>query len=114
MELFRRLLFASLMFVLAAILFSWWRKDQDGYGAINLLKGEKPSSFTPPDKPKLNLNDLSVLGRLNEEFARLSDGATPDDFELAACARMRQVYEPALEASAGKPFVFTICATSFS
>lgn len=77
MEMFRRLLFASLMFVLAAILFSWWRKDQDGYGAINLLKGEKPSTFTPPDKPKLNLNDLTVLGRLNEEFAKLSEAVLP-------------------------------------
>lgn len=77
MELFRRLLFATLMFVLAAILFSWWRKDQDGYGAINLLKGEKPSTFTPPDKPKLNLNDLTVLGRLNEEFAKLSEAVLP-------------------------------------
>ena len=77
MEFFRRLLFATLMFVLAALLFSWWRKDQEGYGAINLLKGEKPSTFTTPDKPKLNLNDLTVLSRLNEEFAKLSEAVLP-------------------------------------
>ncbi|MFO1482898.1 MAG: trypsin-like peptidase domain-containing protein [Verrucomicrobiaceae bacterium] len=79
MENLRRLLFATLVFVLAAILFVWWRNGREGYGALNLLKGEKPSaqSFTPQDKPKLNPSDVSVMSRLNEEFAKLSAAVLP-------------------------------------
>lgn len=77
MENLRRILFALVIFVLAAAVFGWWRKDEDGYGVKNLLRGEKPSTFTPADKPRLNLNDLSILSRLNEEYAKLSAAVLP-------------------------------------
>lgn len=80
MENLRRLLFALFIFVCAAVLFGLWRKDDSSYGVKNLLRGEKPgtnTSFTPGDKPKLNLNDMSVLSRMSEEFANLSAAVLP-------------------------------------
>jgi hypothetical protein len=46
-----------LVFVLAALLFSWWRRTSEGYGVMNLLRGEKPGPKSPSaksDKPKLD------------------------------------------------------------
>lgn len=80
MENLRRLLFAFFIFAVAAILFGFWRKDDTQYGVKNLLRGEKPGApavFTPADKPKLDLGDLSVLSRLNDEFATLSAAVLP-------------------------------------
>ncbi|MFN0078760.1 MAG: S1C family serine protease [Prosthecobacter sp.] len=79
MENLRRLLFAVMVFVVAVLLFAWWRQDREGYGLLNLLRGEKPSqaSFTPPEKPKLDLGDMSMMSRLNEEFAKLSAAVLP-------------------------------------
>ena len=42
METLRRLIFAITIFVLASLAFSFWRRGQEGYGLINLLKGESP------------------------------------------------------------------------
>ena len=55
MENLRRLLFALSVFVLAALLLAWWRHGREGYGVLNLLKGEKPgpTALTPPKKPKI-------------------------------------------------------------
>jgi S1-C subfamily serine protease len=80
MENLRRLLFAFFIFAVAAVLFGLWRKDDQRYGVKNLLRGEKPgdpAAFTPAEKPKLDLADLSVLSRLNDEFATLSAAVLP-------------------------------------
>ncbi|MDZ4405014.1 trypsin-like peptidase domain-containing protein [Prosthecobacter sp.] len=79
MENLRRLLFAIFVFVLAALLFSWWRQGSEGYGLMNLLRGEKPgpAALTPPDKPKLALDELPLMSRLNDEFAKLSAAVLP-------------------------------------
>jgi serine protease Do len=79
MENLRRLLFALFMFVLAALLFAWWRHGQEGYGVLNLLKSEKPGppALTTPQKPKIALDELPLLSRLNEEFAKLSAAVLP-------------------------------------
>jgi S1-C subfamily serine protease len=79
METLRRLIFAITIFVLASLAFSFWRRGQDGYGLINLLKGESPKAekFTPPPAPKLNLNDVSILSAMNDEFSKLSAAVLP-------------------------------------
>lgn len=79
MENLRRLLFALSVFVLAALLFAWWRHGREGYGVLNLLKSEKPgpAALTTPKKPKIALDELPLLSRLNDEFARISAAVLP-------------------------------------
>jgi len=79
MENVRRLLFALFVFLLAALVFGVWRDGREGYGLMNLLRGESPDAtrFTAPAKRKLNLKDMSVMSRLNEEFAKLSSAVLP-------------------------------------
>jgi S1-C subfamily serine protease len=79
MENLRRLLFALSVFVLAALLFAWWRHGQEGYGVLNLLKSEKPgpAALTPPQKPKIAAEELPLLSRLNDEFAKISAAVLP-------------------------------------
>ncbi len=79
MENVRRLLFAAVVLVLAALLFSWWRHDREGYGVLNLLRAEKPAQgvLTQPEQPKLGLEELPLMSRLNEEFAKLSAAVLP-------------------------------------
>ncbi|MFC5456575.1 S1C family serine protease [Prosthecobacter fluviatilis] len=80
MENLRRLLFAFSVFVLAALIFAWWRHGREGgYGVINLLKGEKPgpAALTMPKKPKIAPDELPLLSRLNDEFAKISAVVLP-------------------------------------
>ncbi|MDB6004063.1 MAG: hypothetical protein JWR15_1050 [Prosthecobacter sp.] len=79
MENLRRLLFALFVFVVAALIFAWWRQGREGYGVINLLKSEKPGpvALTPPQKPKMALDELPLLSRLNDEFAKISAAVLP-------------------------------------
>ena len=79
METLRRLVFAITIFVLASLAFSFWRRGQEGYGLINLIKGESPKAekFTQPSAPKLNLNDVSILSAMNDEFSKLSAAVLP-------------------------------------
>lgn len=79
MENLRRLLFAFSVFVLSALLFSWWRQGKEGYGVMNLLKSEKPgpTTLTTPSKPKIGPNELPLLAQMNDEFAKLSAAVQP-------------------------------------
>ncbi|WP_395715787.1 S1C family serine protease [Prosthecobacter sp.] len=79
MENIRRLLFTALIFILAAMLFSWWRHDSEGYGLSDFLSGEKPTAakFTAPEKSKLALDELPLISRLNDEFTKLSAAVLP-------------------------------------
>ncbi|MHB1081927.1 MAG: S1C family serine protease [Prosthecobacter sp.] len=79
MENLRRLLFALSVFVLAALLFAWWRHGREGYGVLNLLKGEKPgpTALTPPKKPKIAPEEVPMLSRLNDEFSKISATVLP-------------------------------------
>lgn len=79
MENLRRLLFALFVFVVAALIFAWWRQGREGYGVINLLKSEKPGpvALTTPQKPKMALDELPLLSRLNDEFAKISAAVLP-------------------------------------
>src|SRR5688500_9578758 len=79
MEHFRRLLFALAVFFAAALLFSLLRRGQDGYGLMNLLRGEKPpaTSFTAEPGPKLKLEDVQALEAMSQESAKLSAAVLP-------------------------------------
>ncbi len=79
MENALRLLFALFVFLLAALVFGIWRQDGDGYGLMNLARSESPDAakFTSAAGSRLNLKDMSVMGRLNEEFATLSAAVLP-------------------------------------
>jgi serine protease Do len=92
MENVRRLLFALFVFVLAALLFAWWRHGREGYGVLNLLKGEKPgpAALTPPKKPKIALDELPLLSRLNDEFAKISSAVLPSVVSVATKKTVRK------------------------
>ncbi len=79
MDHLRRFLFALAVFIAAFLIFSMWRSGREGYGLLNLLRGEKPpgEAFTPPAVPKLDLGDVQVLARLNDESARLAAAVLP-------------------------------------
>lgn len=79
MEHLRRLVFALLVFALAAVLFGLWRGQRDDYGLLDLLKGKKPpaEAFTAPAAAQLKLDDVQVLAKLNEESAKLAAAVLP-------------------------------------
>ena len=79
MENLRRLFFALSVFVLSALLFSWWRQGREDYGVINLMKSEKPgpAALTPPKNPRVPANELPLLTQMNDEFAKLSAAVQP-------------------------------------
>lgn len=80
METLRRLVFAVTVFLIATLVFSIWRRGQEGYGLLNFLRGEKPQaaqSFTAPVAPKLDLNDVKILSAMNDEFSKLSSAVLP-------------------------------------
>lgn len=79
MDHIRRFLFALSIFIVAFLLFSWWRSGREGYGLLNLLRGEKPpsESFTAPAAPQLSLDDIQVLSKLSDESAKLAAAVLP-------------------------------------
>ncbi len=79
METLRRLLFAITVFIVASLVFSFWRNGQEGYGLLNFLKGESPKDekFTPAPAPKIDLNDVKILSAMNDEFSKLSAAVLP-------------------------------------
>jgi len=79
METLRRLVFAITVFLVASLVFSLWRRGQEGYGLLNFLRGESPKEekFTPQAAPRLDLNDVKILSAMNEEFSKLSAAVLP-------------------------------------
>lgn len=79
MDHIRRIVFALLVFAGAFFLFSTWRSGREGYGLLNLIRGEKPpaENFTPPSAPRLNLDDMQVLAKLSDESAKLAAAVLP-------------------------------------
>lgn len=79
MDQIRRILFALIVFFAAFYIFATWRGGQEGYGLLDLLKGRKPAteSFTAPAAPKLSLEDVQVLAKLNDESAHLAAAVLP-------------------------------------
>ena len=81
METLRRLVFAVTVFLVAFLVFALWRRGDDSYGLLNLLRGEKPgqaaAEVVAAAKPKLDLGEIPLLAAMNEEFAKLSAAVLP-------------------------------------
>lgn len=80
METLRRLIFALTVFLVASLVFTLWRRGQEGYGLLDFLRGEPPAasgSYTAPAAPQLDLDDVKVLSAMNEEFSKLSAAVLP-------------------------------------
>lgn len=79
METLRRLVFAITVFLVASLLFSMWRRGQEGYGLLDFLRGDPPKreNFTSETAPKLDLNDVKILSAMNNEFSKLSAAVLP-------------------------------------
>lgn len=79
MEQLRRIIFALVVFFAAFFVFAVWRGGKEGYGLLDLLQGRKPEpeKFTTPSAPKLSLDDVQVLAKLDDESAKLSAAVLP-------------------------------------
>lgn len=79
MDHIRRILLALFVFATAALVFAWWRSQQAGYGLLDLVQGKKPpvEEFTAPQEPKIKLEDVDILARLNEASAKLAEAVLP-------------------------------------
>jgi serine protease Do len=81
---FRRLLALVAVFATAFIAVSAlrvWRSGGDLLSFIPWLssqeKGFRPETFTLPEKAPIDLGDVELLSRLNDEYSRLTDGVVP-------------------------------------
>ncbi|QTN32859.1 trypsin-like peptidase domain-containing protein [Akkermansiaceae bacterium] len=67
-------------FLLVTALRTWRNGGELGSLIPSFLKkhhNNRPETFTPSDKPALNLGDVEMLSRLNEEYARLTRAVVP-------------------------------------
>ncbi len=81
---FQRLLALAAVFAAAFFAVSAARIWRSGGDLRDLIPGFAakqenfhPESFTLPDRPPLNLGDVELLSRLNEEYARLTEAVVP-------------------------------------
>ncbi|MEQ1749345.1 MAG: trypsin-like peptidase domain-containing protein, partial [Prosthecobacter sp.] len=109
METLRRLLFAITIFIVATLVFSFWRNGQEGYGLLNFLKGESPKEekFTPAPAPKIDLNDVKILSAMNDEFSKLSAAVLPSVVSVTTrtLRRGQTAWHPYFGLVAGRPQV---------
>ena len=79
MDSLRRILVTFAIFALAFLVFSKLQSGREGYGLLDLLKGKGPQSqsFTAPSEPKLDLGDIRLLAKLNEESSKLAAAVLP-------------------------------------
>lgn len=109
MDTLRRLIFAIAIFVMASIVFSVWRSGRPGYGLLDFLRGNKPSSgqFSAPAAPRLNADDVKVLSMMNDEFAKLSEAVLPSVVSITTktVRRGQTAWHPFFGLVAGRPQV---------
>jgi len=78
---FFALLLVFVIFFFLVIALRTWREGGEFSALIPsfLQKSEtyRPEAFTPSDKPALNLSDVEIISRLNEEYARLTNAVVP-------------------------------------
>ncbi|MFD2255501.1 trypsin-like peptidase domain-containing protein [Luteolibacter algae] len=78
---FFALLIVFVSFFLLVTALKTWRTGGDFSMLIPsfLRRAEvvRPEAFTPSDKPALNLSDVEIISRLNEEYARLTRAVVP-------------------------------------
>lgn len=78
---FLALLLVFVIFFLLVTVLRTWRSGGDFTSLIpSFLRNQetnRPEAFTPSDKPALNLSDVEMISRLNEEYARLTNAVVP-------------------------------------
>jgi serine protease Do len=78
---FLALLLVFVVFFLLVTVLRTWRAGGDFSSLIPAFfrKAEtiRSESFTPSDRPALNLSDVEIISRLNEEYARLTRAVVP-------------------------------------
>jgi Do/DeqQ family serine protease len=78
---FLALLFVFAIFFLLVTAMRTWRSGGDFTALIpsflQKTQTNRPEAFTPSDKPALNLSDVEIISRLNEEYARLTKAVVP-------------------------------------
>jgi Do/DeqQ family serine protease len=78
---FLALLLVFVVFFVLVTVLRTWRSGGDFASIIPpfLRKAEttRTDSFTPSDRPALNLSDVEIISRLNEEYARLTRAVVP-------------------------------------
>lgn len=79
MQQLRQLLFAILVLAVALAVFGWLRSGSAEYGLLNLLRGEKPgeSVLSAPTAPVVDLSEVSLLARLDQEYSVLAEAVLP-------------------------------------
>ena len=111
METLRRIVFAVTVFLVAFLVFALWRRGDDSYGLLNLLRGEKPGSVAAEvvaaAKPKLDLGDVPLLAALNDEYAKLSAAVLPSVVSITTktVRRGQTGWHPFFGLVAGRPEV---------
>lgn len=75
------LLFVFALFFLLVMATRTWRSGGDLTSLIpSFLRNtetNRPEAFTPSNEPALNLSDVEIISRLNEEYARLTRSVVP-------------------------------------
>lgn len=75
------LLFVFALFFLLVMATRTWRSGGDLTSLIpSFLRNtetNRPEAFTPSNEPALNLSDVEIISRLNEEYARLTRAVVP-------------------------------------
>lgn len=75
------LLLVFIVFFLLVTLFRTWRNGGDFRSLIpNFIRKEqanRPETYTPTDKPALDISDVEILTKLNNEYARLTQAVVP-------------------------------------
>ncbi len=78
---FLALLLVFVVFFLLVTFLRTWRTGGDFASLIPAFlrnaETARSESFTPSDKPALNLSDVEIISRLNEEYARLTRAVVP-------------------------------------
>ncbi len=111
METLRRLVFAVTVFLVAFLIFALWRRGDDSYGLLNLLRGEKPGEATAGGlasaKPKLDLGEIPLLSAMNDEFAKLSAAVQPSvvSVNTKSLRRGQPAWHPFFGLVTGRPEV---------
>jgi serine protease Do len=80
MEMIRRVIFAVLVMALGLALFAQVRGDKEGYGLLQLLRGEKPGAVLdslPASTPAIDSAKVPLLSQLDEEYSRLAAAVLP-------------------------------------
>ncbi len=88
----RRLALAVIVFLLAALLFTFIRSWREGYGMLDLWKGKGTVSegFTSPVAPLLDAGEMQMLTRLDKEYSRLAEVILPAVVSIRTTVVRRQ------------------------